>query len=112
MKEHIREAAVIALLTFFMWCLFHSDDANADNWYAEVGAGYAFDTPWGTSMNDKLHYDWKGSNPVARLAVGREFDNGWTVAYEHTSNWLSGFPINDDHETGLDQVIVTYKWRW
>jgi len=112
MREFIEEAAIIGLLTFFMWCLFHSGDSRADNWYAEVGAGYAFDTPWGTVMNERQLYDWKGSNPTAVLEIGREFDSGLVVKYQHVSNWLTGFPFNEKHETALDHVVISYKVRW
>lgn len=86
---------------------------KADNWYAEVGVGYIFPkTPWGTAMNDNLKYDWKGSNPAAVFEVGRRFDNGINVYYQHVSNWRTGFPVNDKSETGIDMAVVSYRFKW
>lgn len=83
-----------------------------DNWFVEVGAGYAPKaTPWSEQMDDQ-RYSWKGSNPTAIIGVGREYDNGVTVQYQHISNWLTGWPVNGDKETSLDHISVSYKFRF
>lgn len=85
--------------------------------YLEVGAGYAFDTPYGQSMDDE-YYSWKGSNPVFMGAAGIEArwkrnQNGYLdIGYTHISNWFTGFPFNNDGETGLDMVHIKYRWRF
>lgn len=110
MQRNTLIVLIIYLLVFaaVVW----SELTKADNWFAEVGAGYApHGLPWVEQMDDQ-HYSWKGSNPTALLAVGREFDNGITVQWQHLSNWRSGFPVNSNHETGLDHVVVSYKVRW
>ena len=103
----------MALLTFVILLLmWFASPVWADNWFASVAAGYAPQrTPWSEQMDGQL-YSWKGSNPVAQFEIGREFDNGAAISWQHTSNWLRGFPFNDQHETALDMVVIRYTWRW
>jgi hypothetical protein len=85
--------------------------SEAADFYAQIGVGYApAKTPWSTQMGDR-EYDWKGSNPIAYLEAGIAFDNGVSLSWSHTSNWLTGWPLNKDHETGLDAVKLAYTWR-
>ena len=109
-KENTERGTLLVLVVAFCGLLLLSCDSEAGNFYAEIGAAYAFNTPWGESMNDE-HYSWKGSNPIAILGAGYEH-KGWTVGYEHISNWRTGFPMNKDKETGLDTIKATYKWRF
>jgi hypothetical protein len=109
-KDNTERGPLLVLIIAFCVALFLVNDAEAGNWYLEAGAAYAFNTPWGESMNDK-HYSWKGSNPIAILGAGYEH-KGFTVGYEHLSNYRTGFPFNKKGETGLDTVKATYKWRF
>lgn len=109
-NENTERGPLLVVVVAVCVMLLFACDSEAGNFYAEIGAAYAFDTPWGESMNDK-HYSWKGSNPIAIMGVGYEH-KGWTVGYEHISNWRTGFPLNKDGETGLDTIKATYKWRF
>jgi len=105
----LRGTVLVFVILLFMWA---TSPAHADGrWFASVAAGYApHRTPWSEQMDEQL-YSWKGSNPVAQFEVGREWKNV-SVFYQHTSNWLRGFPFTDEHETALDMVVVKYKWTW
>ena len=87
------------------------------NPYLEVGVAYAFDTPYGQSMDDE-YYSWKGSNPVFIGAAGIEVrwkqnqKGHLDLGFTHISNWFTGFPFNNDGETGLDMVHIKYRWRF
>ena len=86
--------------------------------YFELGAGYApSSTPWSQQMDDG-YYSWKGSNPVAIISGGVEVR--WSdkqtghldIGGTHISNWRTGWPVNGEHETGLDIIHVKYRWRF
>lgn len=88
-------------------------ECTADEWYAEAGLGYILPiTPWGTALNDDYKYDWKGSNPAATFSVGRQFGDNLSVEWLHVSNLLSGFPFNNDRETGIDMIRVKYRFTF
>jgi len=96
---------IIVSMLFLGTHAAHADDGP----FVEVGVGYAFDTPWTNVMSD-TPAAWKGSNPIALLAVGYQHKD-WEFSYQHISNWLSGFPLNNDEETGLDMVTITYRFQ-
>lgn len=111
MKDYKIDIVVLVLVSLLFWAMFQT--AEADEWYAEAGLGYIFPiTPWGTALNDDYKYDWKGSNPAATISVGRQFGDHLSVEWMHVSNLLSGFPFNDDKETGIDMIRVKYRFTF
>ena len=77
-----------------------------DSPYAKVGVGYKF-------KETDVRWDDKSVNhPIsARLEVGFEYNN-WTYGYSHHSQWLQGFPVDNDYEYSKHEVFVDYTWRF
>lgn len=118
-KTHDKYVVAIVAIVLTLW-LGRAAEAGGLVYvtpYFEVGAGYAFDTPYGQSMDDE-YYSWKGSNPVFIGSVGFEVRTNpkttghWDLGYTHISNFRTGFPFNSQGETGLDMLHIKYRWRF
>ena len=51
-----------------------------------------------------------GGSPIAVFKVRHEMERG-ACEYMHVSNWMTGFPFNDEHESTVDMVGCAYRWR-
>ena len=77
--------------------------------YITIGAGYKFQ-----ETNLKLNKDGVQSNwnePMsARIEVYYQYSKNVTFGISHHSQWLTGFPFNDDSEYSKTEVFIDYTF--
>jgi len=91
-----------------------SSAAMADyEYYVKIGAGYKLhQTDWvlDNETGTRRNLDFK--DPFsARIEIGIEHEH---ISYgiSHHSNWLTGYPFNDEGEFQKTEVFIDYKWSW
>ena len=87
----------LCVLTFFAYV----EDADAEEWYVDVGAGYRIDS---TDLYGPDYETWRNTRgPTAYFAIG--FDaQYWRVELGHYSNWFIGPPLNTEPELHLTEI--------
>ena len=73
--------------------------------YAKIGVGLKKEV--------EIHWrDGSTNHPLsARMEAG--FENGpWTYGLSHHSQWLTGWPINNDSEYSKYEIFADYTWRF
>lgn len=84
---------------------------SCDDVYLKVGAGYKISQPDKfTNKESGQNFEIVFDDPLtARIEIGVERGN---VSYgiSHHSNWLTGFPFNDEQEIHKTEIFVDYKW--
>ena len=77
--------------------------------YITIGAGYKFQ-----ETNLKLNKDGVQSNwnePMsARIEVYYQYSKNVTFGISHHSQWLTGFPFNDDSEYSKTEIFIDYTF--
>lgn len=96
---------IVILSVLFVGCESIPDAKYCDS-YAKVGTGY---------IVDQTNIEWndgKGErSPLsARLELGCEIDS---VSYgvSHHSQWLEGFPFNNNDEPQKTELFIDYKFN-
>ncbi len=78
--------------------------AIESDFFVKVGAGYKVDQ----------QQAFEASPLSARIDAG--FDNvlvdGLSMGVSHHSQWMTGFPFNEDKEVFKTEVFIDYTWRW
>lgn len=78
--------------------------------YVKVGAGLKFQEQINRYCNSKLQCN--GSSPLtARIEAGIH-QGSWSYGVSHHSQWLVGFPFNDDKEYSKTELFVDYEWQF
>lgn len=96
-------------------CVLISSFANARdyNYYVKIGTGYKIEEPkYDIVVFDNVEYkvarDY-GSKATARFEIGVEKGN-LTFGFSHHSQWLEGWPINNEPEYFKTELFVDYKF--
>ncbi len=87
--------------------------ANAKGYmpYVEVGVGYKFsETRYFDDYRDGSKFYIEFDDPLAaRIEIYWEHGN-WRFGAGHYSNWLTGWPFNNEGEIQNTQLFVGYRW--
>jgi len=91
-----------------------SSTAMADyDYYVKIGAGYKIDqTEYTTDIESGRKVYLHFNDPIsARIEVGIEHES---ISYgiSHHSNWLTGYPFNNEGEFHKTEIFVDYKFSW
>jgi len=80
--------------------------------YGKIGAGYALSDSYTEQGVDDYGSVFKKNSPyVARLEAFTKCGNNINIGYSHRSQWLTGWPINDDKESNRDEVFFDYAFK-
>lgn len=101
MKKFVLLAALVLILSY---CSNYAKAAERDGWYFEAGAH-------ANVQLGSCTYCWEDNDsPGAYLALRYEEQltkhTAWLFYYAHDSNWLTGWPLNDESESYHDKVGV------
>lgn len=79
--------------------------------YIKIGSGYKLiETDHIVMTTGEKVYFNTGGKLSARIEIGKEHGR-WSYGISHHSQWLSGFPINEDgNEYQKTELFVDYKW--
>lgn len=96
-------------------CVLISSFANASDYsyYVKIGTGYKIAEPSSIvveNSNQHLPVDF-GSKVTARFELGVEKDN-ITFGVSHHSQWLEGWPVNNDSEYFKTELFIDYKFTF
>lgn len=102
---------LLLVLALVGLCIFISSKAKADI-YIKIGSGYKLiETDHIVRATGEKVYFNTGGKLSARIEIGKESGN-WTYGLSHHSQWLSGFPVNEDgNEYQKTEIFLDYKWR-
>jgi len=110
-------AIVICLVILLLVGCGKAEASNSkldlDNFWIKVGAGYKFE--------DSVHtHKWiengevktTSSDPIsARIELIYKYDNNLSFGIAHHSQWLTGFPFNNDRETSKTEFFIDYTFN-
>lgn len=104
---------LISVLVLIVPPMVQAEEFNVkaflDKTYVTIGAGYKFQE---TSL--KLSKDGELSNwdePLsARIEVYYKYSDNVTFGISHHSQWLTGFPFNDDSEYSKTEIFIDYTF--
>ena len=91
----------------------NAEEFNVDEFlsktYVRVGAGYKFNESEITHHNDDgtIH---SGSPISARIGVYYQYSDNVRIGIDHHSQWLTGFPVNDDTEYYKTELFIDYTF--
>jgi hypothetical protein len=87
-----------------------------DKMFTSIGVGYKIleQTQINYEYQNGKYRIYTGDNPVtdkitARFSIGRQFGN-YSVALVHHSQWLKGYPFNNDWEYQVTKISVNYTF--
>ena len=82
------------------------------NIYGKVGAGFNFENQQKMRLRStgKVYKAEKGSPITARFEVGAECWKHTTVGFTHNSQWLDGWPLNDNPEPSRTEFFYDRKF--
>jgi len=105
---------IIVTMLFLIACaLLDCASANASGYmpYVEVGVGYKFsETRYFDDRRDGSKFYIDFDDPLAaRIEIYWEHDK-WRFGIGHYSNWLTGWPFNDEGELQNTQLFIGYRW--
>lgn len=96
-------------LSLLALILLFSCTSKADI-YIKIGTGYKLiETDHIISRSGENIPIDTGGKLSARIEIGKEHGN-WTYGISHHSQWLSGWPVNDDEEIEKTEIFIDYKW--
>lgn len=93
---------ILPILLFFLWILGISEVNAGETDYLDLGCGYDFE------------HNFVHNNPYCSLRVGRLYESGWGIQYEHKSALLDGRPFywTESDKSTLDGVEVYYRFEF
>ena len=98
-------------MKYLILLLLSSPVMACDETYIKIGAGYKLDqTDHFTNKNTGERFNIDFNDPLsARIEIGVQKGN---VSYgvSHHSNWLTGFPFNDEGEVQKTEIFIDYKF--
>lgn len=102
---------VIGIIMICLGLIMLSNGAKAEcsEIYLKVGAGYKFSETDQIKTKDGKKFDVDNSPVSARIEIGKESGNV-TYGISHHSQWLSGWPVNDQGEYGKTEVFIDFKF--
>ena len=104
------QVSTVIGMALFLLVLFLPSMCSADI-YIKIGTGYKLiETDHIVRANGEKIYFNTGGKLSARIEIGKESGN-WTYGLSHHSQWLSGFPVNEDgNEYQKSEIFIDYKW--
>lgn len=78
--------------------------------YVTVGTGYKFmeKTLWFTD-DAGIKHTW--NDPwTARIEIGYQYSKNVRFGISHHSQWLTGWPLNDDNEYHKTEIFIDYTF--
>lgn len=97
-------ALVVSIISFVV-----AINAKADI-YIKIGSGYKLiETDHIVRTTGEKVYFNTGGKISARIEIGKESGN-WTYGVSHHSQWLQGFPFDDEDELQKTELFVDYRW--
>ena len=80
-----------------------------DKTYVTIGAGYKFQETNLKLTRNGVKKDW--NEPVsARIEIYYQYSKNVTFGISHHSQWLTGFPFDDDSEYSKTELFVDYTF--
>ena len=105
-------SGIVGLIVLFvvLCAALVSMQAKADI-YVKIGSGYKLiETDHIVRTTGEKIYFNTGGKLSARVEIGKERGN-WSYGVSHHSQWLSGFPANEDgNEYQKSEIFIDYKW--
>ena len=91
-----------------------AEDFDVDQYlsktYITLGAGYKFMETDIVFRNSKGEFN--NNNPIsARIELGYQYSKNIRFGISHHSQWLAGWPINDDAEYGKTELFIDYTFN-
>ncbi len=106
----IRAAIAVVIIIVCVATFLFSPPSKADI-YIKIGSGYKLiETDHIVRTTGEKVYFNTGGKLSARIEIGKEHGR-WSYGISHHSQWLSGFPINEDgNEYQKTELFADYKW--
>ena len=80
-----------------------------DKTYVTIGAGYKFQETNLKLTRNGVKKDW--NEPVsARIEIYYQYSKNVTFGISHHSQWLTGFPFDDDSEYSKTEIFIDYTF--
>lgn len=77
----------------------------SQGYYVKAGIGLKI------QETDIKWYDGSSNHPVAaRLEAGKRMGS-WTYGISHTSQWFTGWPVNNNNEYQKTELFLDYEWN-
>ncbi len=76
------------------------------NTYITVGVGYKFHEPTITYSDDQNKKHVWDDPYSARIEIGYHFNKYTKFGISHHSQWMTGFPVNDNKEYFKTEIFV------
>jgi hypothetical protein len=90
------------LLILIILCTGCSSTRN----YVKVGAGYKFNE---TSID---FYDGASTSPISARIEAGQHNGAWSYGISHHSQWLRGWPVNNNTEYYKTELFIDYEWEF
>lgn len=108
-----KKILVVTILFLIACALLDCATAHASGYmpYVEVGVGYKFsETRYFDDRRDGSKFYIEFDDPLAaRIEIYWEHSN-LRFGVGHYSNWLTGWPFNDQGEIQNTQLFIGYRW--
>lgn len=113
-RNHMRKPNNVlypmALILAAFAMLYAASTKACDEVYLKVGAGYQFLRTDSLITEDGSRHKLTHTSPIsARIELGLQKGN-LSYGIAHHSNWLSGWPVNNEPEFDKTEVFMDYKF--
>lgn len=113
-RNHMRNPTnnlyAYALIIAALIMLYSVSSKACDEVYLKIGAGYKFQQTEYLQTQDGARHTLDHTSPIsARIEIGVQ-KGKLSYGLSHHSNWLSGWPVNNDTEYTKTELYVDYRF--